>query len=149
MNGTTAADAAPQRALAAGPIHASSPLVLYVEDEPLLREVIARVLERLGVEVVTASCGREALELLEVAGLRPALIVTDVDMPGMSGEELLRAVRRDPRLAAIPVVAASGLDTQEDFDLVVLKPFGVEDLRRMLAACLPGGAGAAAQPQRQ
>ena len=83
----------------------SPPLkVLYVDDEPDIREVGAMALELDGsMEVTTASSGPEALALLE-GGLRPDVILLDVMMPGMDGPAALNELKKRPELAQIPVI---------------------------------------------
>lgn len=78
-------------------------LALLVDDADDMRLISAAVLERAGWRVETARDGREALEQLR-AGLRPAVIVSDVDMPVMNGAELLAAVRGELGLRDTPVI---------------------------------------------
>ena len=79
--------------------------VLVAEDDPAVRRVATRVLEREGFEVVACEDGQEAVEVLE-AGERFALMVTDVVMPRVSGRDLAdRAAELDP---AMPVIYMSG-----------------------------------------
>jgi CheY-like chemotaxis protein len=86
---TAAAPAAEAMPVSGG----SGETILLVEDEPALRRAATRVLARSGYTVVTASDGREALELLERDG-RPDLIITDVVMPRLGGNELIRELRQ-------------------------------------------------------
>jgi two-component system cell cycle sensor histidine kinase/response regulator CckA len=79
--------------------------VLLVDDEPSLLRVAALGLRQAGHEVVTADDGEAAIEALE-AGLRPALLATDVAMPGMDGLTLAREARA--RLPGLPVLLLSG-----------------------------------------
>src|SRR5690606_11343556 len=67
-------------------------LVLVVDDEPLMRTVMKRVLVDEGYDVVTAAHPREALELAR-NGPRPDVVLTDLLMPGMDGVELARRLR--------------------------------------------------------
>jgi signal transduction histidine kinase len=76
-------------------------VVLVVEDNVDMNRAIARNLSD-EYRVVTASNGREALE--RIAGDRPDLVVTDVMMPEMSGDELVRAIREDRTLDTMPIV---------------------------------------------
>lgn len=112
-------------------------VVLLVEDEPLLRQSASRLLQRLGAEVVTASGGREAFALLGAMAAPPDLVLTDLQMPEGDGEELLGAIRGDPALASIPVVAVSGIRTSAPFDHFVPKPFGAAELREALHIAAP------------
>jgi two-component system cell cycle sensor histidine kinase/response regulator CckA len=80
--------------------------VLVVDDEAVVQRSIGRLLKRAGYEVVLASTGREALDHYEHARRRPNLILLDMDMPGLSGEDTLTALRRfDP---AVKVLVMSG-----------------------------------------
>jgi two-component system, chemotaxis family, chemotaxis protein CheY len=85
----------------------SSPSILLVEDEADIRETLAEILEYEGYRVVTACDGAAAVTLLE-CGLRPALIILDLLMPNMTGEEFLQRVRAHPDWAHLTVVINSG-----------------------------------------
>jgi len=80
-------------------------LVLLVEDEASLQEAAKLKLTQLGVPVILARSGEEALGVLKTT--LPALIWLDLLLPGMNGLELLRTVKSDPRLKDIPVVVVS------------------------------------------
>jgi CheY-like chemotaxis protein len=80
--------------------------ILVVDDEPDLRFILRRILERAGHEVVEAGHGAAALE--SVRGSRPDLVVTDIMMPVMDGVELVRRLRADPATARIPILVVSG-----------------------------------------
>jgi DNA-binding response OmpR family regulator len=88
-----------------------APLVLVADDEPLLLELVSHRLEMDGYRVVTAADGGEALRL--AAELRPDLIVLDNLMPVADGLEVLRRLRSDEALAAIPVLMLTGVRTDE------------------------------------
>jgi CheY-like chemotaxis protein len=77
--------------------------VLFVDDEPCMREIMAMLLNEEGYEVFTASDGLDAL--VQLRSSTPDLIISDLSMPRMSGQELLSVVRR--RFPAIPVIAIS------------------------------------------
>ena len=87
-------------------------LVLVVEDNPLNLELIEAVLEREGYHVVSAGSGEEAEEWL--GRLHPDLVLLDIGLPGMSGLELARRIKADPRTADIPLVALSAHALPED-----------------------------------
>ena len=80
--------------------------VLVVEDDPAIREAMRRFLEIAGYTVATADDGRSALRCLRL-GPEPCVILLDNHMPGMDGRAFRAAQRRDPRLAAIPIVVCS------------------------------------------
>lgn len=121
----------------------STPRVaLVVDDSMLIRHTVCRFLEERGFTVEAATNGLEALELL--ATLEPDIIITDIQMPRMSGVELISALKRDPRTAQIPIVALSSLqcgakgpaqDARADFS--ILKDIDIEaQLEITLAAAL-------------
>ena len=76
--------------------------VLVVDDDPIMRDLLRRVLERGGFRVVCAASGSEGLLL--AAELDPCAITLDVMMPGMDGWTMLARLKEDPSLSAIPVV---------------------------------------------
>lgn len=80
--------------------------VLLVDDEPLVRRTVSAILERQGYRVLAAADGREALERLEQEGEQVALVVLDMTMPVMSGEECFRRLRA--LRPGLPVIASSG-----------------------------------------
>ncbi|MCZ6569529.1 MAG: response regulator, partial [Deltaproteobacteria bacterium] len=80
--------------------------VVLVEDEEVLRRTLARTLEREGHDVRTAESAEEALELVQRGP--PDLLLTDYRLPGMSGYELLRKVKRDQRGVAVILLTAHG-----------------------------------------
>ncbi len=84
--------------------------VLVVDDFATMRRIVKGVLKQLGFfEIVEAQDGREALEVLKKEAV--GLIVSDWNMPNMSGLDLLKAVRDDDRLRGIPfiMVTAEGM----------------------------------------
>jgi two-component system chemotaxis response regulator CheY len=82
------------------------PRILIVDDDPDIREALILVLEASGFEAVAASDGKQALDALHEA--RPSLVLLDLMMPVMSGEEFMAQRSRDPALSTIPVVVLSG-----------------------------------------
>ena len=78
-------------------------LILIVEDDPMMQKMSVKILSSRGYRCQVAHTGREALEL--AARLRPALILMDLSLPEMDGWEATRALKGDPTLAGIPVVA--------------------------------------------
>lgn len=93
--------------------------VLVVEDTPVHALLIERFLTNRGVKnVVRTSTGEDALRLLKLAGEdiapKPDLILLDLQLPGVSGYEVLQTVRSSPELKLIPVVILSCSDADED-----------------------------------
>jgi CheY-like chemotaxis protein len=119
--------------------------VMIVDDEYGLAEMTAELLTMRGHKVVTAINGKLALAALDQ--LRPDVIVVDVMMPIMSGDEMVRQLKRDPALRDIPVImmSAAGFETL-DSDLLPLikgflqKPFTFDELMAELQRALPAGA---------
>jgi CheY-like chemotaxis protein len=83
-----------------------SVVALVVDDSMLIRHTVCRFLEERGFAVESASNGHEALEALK--RVRPDIIITDIQMPKMSGSELITAVKSDAALAGIPIVIVAG-----------------------------------------
>jgi CheY-like chemotaxis protein len=81
--------------------------VLVVDDDLDVRETIRDVVTLIGRSVVTAEDGEAALRALEQLLERPCLILLDLAMPVMDGWQVLRAIRRDDKLARVPVVVIS------------------------------------------
>jgi CheY-like chemotaxis protein len=82
--------------------------VMVIEDDEDVRDAITGSLVHAGYGVSVASHGAAALETLQTADVLPDVIFLDLMMPIMDGERFLRALREDPRLAALPVVLLTG-----------------------------------------
>ena len=76
--------------------------VLIVDDSPSIRKEVAQALTQVGYEVVQAVDGADGIAKIDQE--RPAAVICDVNMPRMNGLEMLEAIRREPRHAALPVV---------------------------------------------
>lgn len=81
--------------------------ILLVDDSKFLRLATERALVRIGYAVSTASDGEHALQMAREK--RPDLILLDMLLPGMTGPEVLKALKKDPATADIPVVVLTGL----------------------------------------
>jgi len=90
-------------------------VALVVDDSMLIRYTVCRFLEERGFAVESATNGAEALQILE--RIRPDLIVTDMQMPKMTGSELITALKGSQQTANIPIIIvagrASGFDEKE------------------------------------
>lgn len=116
------------------------PLVLLADDEPDIRDLLVRTLERAGYQVVPACDGDEAFDLaLEHL---PDLAVIDVVMPGRSGLELVRDLQRTATTRSMLIILASARAREADIQLgyaagadrYVTKPLS----SRNLLACIEG-----------
>ncbi|SFM73946.1 Hpt domain-containing protein [Variovorax sp. OV329] len=86
----------------AQPVVPQVPLVLVVDDSITVRRVTQRLLQREGYRVTLAADGLQALERLQEE--RPALVLSDIEMPRMDGFDLVRNIRADVSLADLPVI---------------------------------------------
>jgi len=103
--------------------------VLVVDDEADIRETLREAVEMAGCTALLASDGRDALRVL--AQHRPCLIILDLIMPNMTGEELLAAMQLQPELARLPVLVSTSSPRRAPAGLPVLpKPI---DLRAFWA----------------
>jgi len=111
-----------------------------VDDEPAQRCLLRRILEWAGHEVSDASDGAAAL--LAVCLSPPDLVVTDMMMPVMGGDEFIRRLRSEPATAGIPILAASGdLHLAKGADAVIAKPYKWEQLTEVADGLLREGRG--------
>ncbi|MCY1145678.1 response regulator [Actinoplanes sp. Pm04-4] len=81
-------------------------VLLIAEDDDDVRTILGVLFTGHGFTVVTARDGSEALQLAQQR--RPDVVLTDIDMPGLDGEGLCKALRADPRLHTVPVAILSG-----------------------------------------
>jgi CheY-like chemotaxis protein len=110
--------------------------VLVVDDEPVIRALVAATLEPIGMEVESAADGPSGIDLARATA--PDVVLIDVGLPGLSGTEVLRRLRDDPDTASIPVLLLTGVDPEssDGADGVVRKPFTLERLRESVSKCL-------------
>ncbi len=105
-----------------------TPLVLVVDDDPAVSSFLIQFLEEEGYRVASAHDGQSALS---AAGkLKPHVITMDMAMPGMDGRAAIAALRRDPELAAIPILVITGHEgaAPAEADAVLPKPLAPEAL---------------------
>jgi chemosensory pili system protein ChpA (sensor histidine kinase/response regulator) len=124
---------------AAEPAESLPPLVLVVDDSLTVRRVTQRLLQREGYRVTLAKDGLEGLEKLGVE--RPAVLLSDIEMPRMDGFDLVRNLRADPKLADLPVIMITSRIAQKHRDYAAElgvdhylgKPYAEEDLLSLVA----------------
>jgi CheY-like chemotaxis protein len=93
-------------------------LVMVVEDDHLVRDIIAETLATDGFEVLTAGDGFQALD--QLARFRtPSMVVVDLGLPRLDGRGFIQALRADPRWAHLPVIALTPEATLEPLEGVV------------------------------
>ncbi len=122
------------------PLSAGRPLLLVVDDEPVIREAAARVAERVGFHVVVAVDGPEGFATAKE--YRPDVILTDALMPRMDGREMCRRLKDDPRTSHAKIVVMTSLYKGQKYkseafsefgaDAYVYKPLDAENLAKTL-----------------
>jgi len=123
---------------AAQPTAAPRQRILVVDDNEDAAELLSAMLRRAGHEVSTAADGPQALT--EAAAVRPEVIILDIGMPLMSGYEVARALRQQPRFADTTLIALTGWGSKQDkskaldagFDHHLTKPVSTTELERVL-----------------
>lgn len=109
--------------------------VMIIEDEPDAAELFAEMMRLNGYRVLKTYSGTPAMTL--IAQERPDVLILDIMMPGVSGLDILHAMRGDPSLAAIPVVVVSAKATPADIEsglqagasIYLTKPVSYNDLK--------------------
>jgi two-component system, chemotaxis family, sensor kinase CheA len=86
--------------------------VMVVDDSPLTRDLLASLLSTLGYDVISVESGNKALAALKAQPIE--LVVTDLEMPGMDGFALTRAIKEDQALRGIPVLMVSTRASEQD-----------------------------------
>jgi two-component system, chemotaxis family, chemotaxis protein CheY len=116
---------------------------LVVDDSRAMRGILSKILIRMGFNVLQAADGREAIAALNAAAPAVDLVLSDWNMPEMNGLEFVKALRADPKFAAVTVVMVTTETHIEQMitaleagaNEYIMKPFTaemVEDKLRML-----------------
>jgi PAS domain S-box-containing protein len=125
--------------LIAVPPAANGHTVLIIDDEDLVRDVVARMIEDLGYAAITATDGPAGLAIVDSLPIDAVLV--DLTMPRMGGADVVTALRE--RRPELPIVVCSGFDRDGRAvraDAYLPKPFRIETLDQTLAKLLPRGA---------
>ena len=139
--GAPGARPVPAAATAPGtPLH-----VLYIDDNPVNTLLMAAMFERLAGLALQCECDPHAGVALALAD-PPALLLVDIQMPGIDGFEVLRRLRADPATQAVPAIAVSANAMPQDLALgraagfvdYLTKPLDLHRLQAALQAVLPG-----------
>lgn len=121
----------------------SVPTVVIVEDDRPIADYVAAVVADAGYHPVVATQGQQALEVIET--VRPALIITDLMLPVLSGAELIAAVRvhPEPVRAGVPVIVMTAAHRYAagvvGADALLRKPFGIAEMQGLLRRFLEAG----------
>jgi two-component system chemotaxis response regulator CheY len=121
----------------------SQPLILVVEDDDAIRELLAELLEGEGYSVTSARHGQDALARLAALDRLPSLILLDLMMPVMNGEQFLQALREQlPQARAVPVYLLTAARGEISVPVTgrLNKPVDIDDVLA-IAARHCGGAG--------
>jgi putative two-component system response regulator len=124
------------------PLGPERELVLVAEDDVANRALLGRLLDRAGFRTVTVGDGRDALRA--AADEEPDLVLLDVGLPGMSGLDVCRRLRADPRTVALPIILVTGQSASRDVvagldagaDDFVRKPYDEAELMARVRSVL-------------
>ena len=116
--------------------------ILLVDDTRLNRELAKDILRMEGHQVIEAVNGKECIE--KARQNKPDIILLDIELPDMSGFEVIKVIKKDPEITPIPVVAFTGYNQKEEqknflaagFAGFISKPFDVRTLLQMVAKFL-------------
>ncbi len=116
----------------------STPIVLVVDDESVTRRLVAYTLKTLGIEVVGAGDGYEALAFAKEQTF--SLAIVDIGLPDMDGFELIRNLKADEKNAKIPIITFTARNEPQDETLAfelgavgfLYKPFSTQELREIV-----------------
>jgi CheY-like chemotaxis protein len=125
-----------------------SGLVLVAEDEDPVRRFATLLLNELGFVVVTAANGADALDIFRERHGELAMVLLDLTMPGLTGEEFLAAIARDAPGARTPIMVCTGSDSDGvsqrfpgQIAGVLKKPYRLEEFRTTLRGALESARG--------
>ena len=135
-------DAGVEPAREVEPAYGRGELVLFVDDERVLREVGKEILESHGYRVETVANGEEALTFVRESTVPVSLVILDLVMPGLDGGETYRRLRDVD--ADVPVLLSSGLSSEEVAESIIAdgatgfipKPYGVGELTQAVSVAI-------------
>lgn len=115
-------------------------VALVVDDSMLIRHTVCRFFEQRGYMVESAPNGHDALEVLK--RIRPDIIVTDMQMPKMTGSEFIAALKSDPVTDTIPIVVVAGKQSgraqaEQRANFTIWKDIGIEQQLAEALAAVP------------
>jgi CheY-like chemotaxis protein len=114
--------------------------ILIVDDERPVRQFLVAAFQQEGHQVLEASHGRQALNIVAAASPHPDIVISDVMMPLLGGIELCNMLKADPSTADIPVVLMSAAHpratAESAADAIIGKPFDLDTLDRLVQRLL-------------
>jgi DNA-binding response OmpR family regulator len=116
--------------------------VLVIEDEKYERENICFVLQQAGYETIMAPDGEKGLEMAKAQ--KPDLIICDLNMPGLTGYQVLEKIRKAPDTSSTPFIILSVFPRPDDIDMeyrmgvqdYITKPFNFNEFLARIQTCL-------------
>jgi len=119
----------------------SKPIILVVDDDLPILALMRSLLREFGFEAVTAENGPQAIA--EARSRRPSAALIDRNMPGMTGDEIIRALRKEPGMDGLPILILSGQAVSSTelsalgADGAIMKPFDIMELISQLRSFVP------------
>jgi len=114
----------------------SKPIILVVDDDLPILALMRTLLREFGFEGVTAENGEQAIAAARER--KPSAVLIDRNMPGMTGDEIIRTLRKEPGFDGLPILIISGQPVSSDelaalgADGAIMKPFDVMELVNQL-----------------
>ena len=118
--------------------------ILVIEDFELLRKMYCEILNRFDYDVISANTGTDGLELAQT--VNPDVVLLDIDLPYMSGLEILYRLRQEPDTQHTRVIIITGnhniepSDIAKEADLILQKPVSPTDIVNFVQRLLPDSA---------
>ena len=112
--------------------------ILVIDDDLMMGELMAAIIDSADYHTVIAGSGVEGVQLAQTVS--PAVVFCDFSMPGMSGEDVLRSLRADPRTSGIPLILMSGHAPSDlnalGADTFLQKPFCLDEVLPLINSVL-------------
>jgi DNA-binding response OmpR family regulator len=116
------------------------PSLLIMEDEPSITAVLKEFLGEKGYEIFTAYDGITGINILRSLERIPSLVIVDLNMPGMSGKDVINAIRYEERFKDMPVIIITGtvynseeFPAKESYQDLLEKPFDLNELLKKVS----------------
>jgi CheY-like chemotaxis protein len=115
------------------------PLALIIEDDSNLRKIFSLALQ---IDFEIEAYGDGSTAFMRMTDVEPALVILDLNLPGMQGKDILSDIRATPRLAKTHIIVCTADERQAEFlqdqaDIVMLKPVSPAQLRQIASRFIP------------